>query len=76
MTGRKSTASDVACAGCCAKPPIETQVVARHHVRGEPLLEHTAHCPAVEPIVPRSPNMLALGTGTCIALEESRDKAM
>src|SRR5829696_5324906 len=31
-----------------AKPPIEAQVIARHHVRGEPLLEHPAHDPAVE----------------------------
>ena len=31
-----------------AKAPIEAQVIARHHVRGEPLLEHPAHDPAVE----------------------------
>src|ERR1700730_7902488 len=35
-------------AGCSAKPPIEAQVIACHHVRGEPLLEHFAHYPAVK----------------------------
>ena len=28
-----------------AKPPINPQVIARHHVRGEPLLEGPAHDP-------------------------------
>jgi hypothetical protein len=31
-----------------AKPPIEVQVIACHHVGGEPLLEHLAHYPAVK----------------------------
>ena len=44
----ENTASDVGCAGGSAKPPIEAQVIACHHVGGEPLLEHPAHCPAVE----------------------------
>src|SRR5258708_23346056 len=29
-------------------PPIEAQVIACHHVRGEPLLEHLAHYLAVK----------------------------
>src|SRR5258708_23883260 len=37
-----------ASAGWSAKPPIEAQVIACHHVRGEPLLEHLAHYPAVK----------------------------
>src|SRR5258708_12863001 len=35
-------------AGCSAKPPIEAQGIACHHVRGEPLLERLAHYPAVK----------------------------
>jgi hypothetical protein len=43
-----ATKGSAACAGCSAKPPIKAQVIACHHVGGEPLLEHLADYPAVK----------------------------
>jgi hypothetical protein len=39
---RNASKGSAASAGCSAKPPIEAQVIACHHVRGEPLLERLA----------------------------------
>jgi hypothetical protein len=41
-------AASAHCTGGGAQPPIQTQVIACHHLGGEPLLKHPAYSPAVD----------------------------